>query len=94
MNTSGGGGGEGVVVRFRGWLVALTASVDIDILMFNWHGTVCHHLVIHSIFGFPYRVMPINIFSEYYLQNLNYKKSLSSSSHYTEGSDEEIKRKI
>ena len=63
-------------MRFRGLLVALTASVDIDILMLNWHSTVCHHLVIHSIFVFSYRGMQINIFSEYYLQNLNYKKSL------------------
>lgn len=88
MNASGEGGG-GVAVIFRGLLVELTASVNIDILMFNWHGTVCHHLVIHSIFVSPYRAMPINIFSDLNLQNLTklQKVFILSSNHYTEGSD-------
>lgn len=78
---------QGVVVRFGGLLTVLTASVDIDILMVNWHGTICHHLVIHSIFVFPYRVMP-----KTYSQNITCKifikkKSFSSRNDYTEGSD-------
>ena len=82
-----GRGGSAVI--FRGLLVELTASVNIDILMFNWHGTVCHHLVIHSIFVSPYRAMPINIFSDLNLQNLTklQKVFILSSNHYTEGSD-------
>ena len=62
-----GGGGVSYplgVIKFlsRGLLVVLTASVDIDILMVDWNGTVSHHLVLYSIFISPYRIMPINTF--------------------------------
>lgn len=70
---------QGVVVRFGGLLTVLTASVDIDILMVNWHGTVCHHLVIHSIFVFPYRVMP-----KTYSQNITCKISIKKKVFFVE----------